>query len=144
VEVTKELFDNVVSSKKNVPEDIVETLIVATIALKYTQSNSVCVAYDGQVIGMGAGQQSRIHCTRLSCDKAEKWFLQQHPRTLDLAYKKGLKRAEKTNIADQFNVSRERVRQIEANLLKKMRKFFEEELPDIKDFLDEAIDFWRS
>jgi AICAR transformylase/IMP cyclohydrolase PurH len=60
------------------------------------------VAYDGQVIGMGAGQQSRIHCTRLACSKAEKWFLQMHPRALGLAFKDGLARAERTNVVDQF------------------------------------------
>jgi len=75
---------------------------VATIALKYTQSNSVCVAYDGQVIGMGAGQQSRVHCTRLACDKADKWFLQQHPRVLEMPFCEGLTRLEKTNIVDQY------------------------------------------
>ncbi|HOJ20040.1 MAG TPA: phosphoribosylaminoimidazolecarboxamide formyltransferase, partial [Armatimonadota bacterium] len=69
----------VVTEKKELPADVALTLAVATIALKYTQSNSVCVAYDGQVIGMGAGQQSRVHCTRLACGKADKWFCQQHP-----------------------------------------------------------------
>jgi phosphoribosylaminoimidazolecarboxamide formyltransferase/IMP cyclohydrolase len=76
--------------------------MVATIALKYTQSNSVCVAYDGQVIGMGAGQQSRIHCTRLACDKADKWFLQQHPEVLALRFKPGLTKTAKTNVVDQY------------------------------------------
>ncbi len=96
------LFQNAVSARKEVPADALQTLIVATIALKYTQSNSVCVAYDGQVIGMGAGQQSRVHCTRLACDKADKWFLQQHPRTLALRFRKGLGRPERTNIVDQY------------------------------------------
>jgi phosphoribosylaminoimidazolecarboxamide formyltransferase/IMP cyclohydrolase len=96
------LFQNAVTPRKEIPPEALETLIVATIALKYTQSNSVCVAYDGQVIGMGAGQQSRIHCTRLACDKADKWFLQQHPRALELEFKAGLSRPEKTNIVDQF------------------------------------------
>ena len=96
------LFGDVVTSTKDIPQDILETLIVATIALKYTQSNSVCVAYDGQVIGMGAGQQSRVHCTRLACDKAEKWLLQQHPRTLELNFKQGLKKPEKNNVIDQY------------------------------------------
>jgi len=86
----------------DVPEDIQETLAAATVALKYTQSNSVCLAYDGQVIGMGAGQQSRIHCTRLACGKAEKWFLQQHPKVLGLNFKDGLGRPEKTNVVDQY------------------------------------------
>jgi AICAR transformylase/IMP cyclohydrolase PurH len=102
LQVGPELFQNVVTSQKSAPQDILETLMVATIALKYTQSNSVCVAYDGQVIGMGAGQQSRIHCTRLACEKADKWFLQQHPRALGLEFKAGLKRPEKANIVDQF------------------------------------------
>jgi phosphoribosylaminoimidazolecarboxamide formyltransferase/IMP cyclohydrolase len=96
-----ELFSRTVDDKA-VPDAIVQTLVVATIALKYTQSNSVCLAYDGQVIGMGAGQQSRIHCTRLACDKAEKWCLQQHPRVLGLNFKQGLKRPEKANVIDQY------------------------------------------
>ncbi|MBN1994140.1 MAG: phosphoribosylaminoimidazolecarboxamide formyltransferase [Anaerolineae bacterium] len=101
-QLTPEHFQNVVSAKKEIPADVLETLLVGTIALKYTQSNSVCVAYDGQVIGMGAGQQSRIHCTRLACDKAEKWFLQQHPRVLDLPFREGLKKPEKANVVDQY------------------------------------------
>ncbi len=100
--ITQDLFTHIVSADKKLPKDARDTLIVASIALKYTQSNSICVAYDGQVTGMGAGQQSRIHCTRLACDKADKWFLQQHPKTLDLAFKKNLKRLEKTNIVDQY------------------------------------------
>ncbi len=80
----------------------VENLLVATIALKYTQSNSVAVAYDGQVIGMGAGQQSRIHCTRLACDKADKWLLQQHPKVLQLPFVSRLSKPERTNVIDQF------------------------------------------
>jgi AICAR transformylase/IMP cyclohydrolase PurH len=100
--ITQDLFTHIVSADKKLPEDARDTLIVASIALKYTQSNSICVAYDGQVTGMGAGQQSRIHCTRLACDKADKWFLQQHPKTLDLAFKKTLNRQEKTNIVDQY------------------------------------------
>ncbi len=100
--VTPAMFENAVSERKELSDDMVQTLLVATIALKYTQSNSVCVAYDGQVIGMGAGQQSRVHCTRLACDKADKWLLQQHPRVLGLKFRKGLTRAEKTNVVDQF------------------------------------------
>lgn len=100
--VTRDLLGNVVTEKTGIPDDIAETLLVATIALKYTQSNSVCVAYDGQVIGMGAGQQSRVHCTRLACRKADKWLLQMHPRTLGLKFKSGLGRPERTNIVDQF------------------------------------------
>ncbi|MBM3223839.1 MAG: phosphoribosylaminoimidazolecarboxamide formyltransferase, partial [Candidatus Tectomicrobia bacterium] len=93
---------NVVTSQKHVSETILETLLVASIALKYTQSNSMCVAYDGQVIGMGAGQQSRIHCTRLACDKADKWLLQQHPRIQEARFQRGVKRVDKFNLIDQY------------------------------------------
>ncbi|MDD3294834.1 MAG: phosphoribosylaminoimidazolecarboxamide formyltransferase [Geobacteraceae bacterium] len=102
VRISEALFRNVVTTNKTIQPDMMESLIVATIALKYTQSNSVCVAYEGQVIGMGAGQQSRVHCTRLACDKTDKWLLQQHPKTLNLAFKEGLKKPEKANIVDQF------------------------------------------
>lgn len=101
-QITKADFQNIVTSKKTIPEDVLETLLVGTIALKYTQSNSVCVVYDGQVIGMGAGQQSRIHCTRLACDKADKWFLQQHPRVLDLQFKEERVKPEKASTIDQY------------------------------------------
>lgn len=84
------------------PDDVLETLIVATVALKYTQSNSVGVACDGQVIGMGAGQQSRVHCTRLACDKADKWLLQQHPKTLALPIRQELPKPEKANLVDYY------------------------------------------
>jgi AICAR transformylase/IMP cyclohydrolase PurH len=100
--VSRDLLKNPVTARKRVPEDAAQTLLVTTIALKYTQSNSVGVGYDGQVIGMGAGQQSRVHCVRLACDKADKWLLQQHPRVLGLPFKPGLARTEKTNIVDQF------------------------------------------
>jgi AICAR transformylase/IMP cyclohydrolase PurH len=84
------------------PAGTVETLVVATLALKYAQSNSVCVGYDGQVIGLGAGQQSRIHCTRLACDKAEKWMLQFHPDVLALDFNAGAKKPDKANLVDQY------------------------------------------
>lgn len=100
--ITHDLLGNVVSEKKDVPADAAQSLLVATIALKYAQSNSVCLACDGQVIGMGAGQQSRVHCTRLACAKADKWLLQQHPRVLGLGFKGGLGRIEKTNVVDSF------------------------------------------
>jgi phosphoribosylaminoimidazolecarboxamide formyltransferase / IMP cyclohydrolase len=100
--ITKETFRNVVTAKQHIPDPVLETLLVATVALKYTQSNSICVAYDGQVIGMGAGQQSRIHCTRLACDKADKWFLQQHPRVLGAKFQRGVKRVDKFNLIDQY------------------------------------------
>jgi AICAR transformylase/IMP cyclohydrolase PurH len=98
--ITGDLLKDVVSKKKEIPDDAAQSLLVCTVALKYTQSNSVGLAYDGQIIGMGAGQQSRVHCTRLACAKAEKWLLQQHPRVLDLKFKEGLGRPEKTNVVD--------------------------------------------
>jgi phosphoribosylaminoimidazolecarboxamide formyltransferase/IMP cyclohydrolase len=101
-EITRALFERAVGPGAPLPPDVIETLLVATIALKYTQSNSVCLALEGQVIGMGAGQQSRVHCTRLACDKADKWLLQQHPKTLQLQFRDGLQKTEKANIVDQF------------------------------------------
>jgi len=100
--ITRDLLKNVVSAKKDIPEGAALSLLVCTIAVKYTQSNTVGLAYDGQVIGMGAGQQSRVHCTRLACGKADKWLLQQHPRVLALPFKKGLGRVEKTNVVDAY------------------------------------------
>lgn len=102
IKIGRDVLQNVVSKKTAIPDDVAETLLVGVIALKYTQSNSVCVAYDGQVIGIGAGQQSRVHCTRLACSKADKWLLQQHPRVLDLKFRKGLVRPVKTNVVDQY------------------------------------------
>ena len=77
-------------------------MLVSAISLKYTQSNSISLAYDGQIVGIGAGQQSRIHCTRLACDKAEKWFLQRHDKVRNLKFKEGLKKVDKTNLIDQY------------------------------------------
>ncbi|XP_050404123.1 bifunctional purine biosynthesis protein ATIC [Patella vulgata] len=100
--ITKELFTNITTARKDLPEAAVRDLIVASIALKYTQSNSVCYARDGQVIGIGAGQQSRIHCTRLAGDKANNWWLRQHPKVLGMKFKKGVKRAEMSNAIDIY------------------------------------------
>lgn len=100
--IDKSLFATVVSKNKDLPENALRDLIVATIALKYTQSNSVCYAKDGQVIGIGAGQQSRIHCTRLAGDKANNWWLRQHPNVKSMQFKKGVKRAEISNIIDVY------------------------------------------
>ncbi|KAJ3593128.1 hypothetical protein NHX12_005465 [Muraenolepis orangiensis] len=99
--VNKELFSNVVS-KGTLSEDALRDLIVATIAVKYAQSNSVCYAKDGQVIGIGAGQQSRIHCTRLAGDKADNWWLRHHPTVLGMKFCAGVKRAEIANAIDQY------------------------------------------
>lgn len=100
--IDKNLFQNVVTSNKSLPDYAVRDLIVATIALKYTQSNSVCYAKNGQVIGIGAGQQSRIHCTRLAGDKADNWWLRHHPKVLGMNFKAGVKRAEISNAIDNY------------------------------------------
>ncbi|XP_065342464.1 bifunctional purine biosynthesis protein ATIC [Cloeon dipterum] len=100
--IDKNLFTNIVSKKKELPEEAVRDLIVALIVLKYTQSNSVCFAKDGQVIGVGAGQQSRIHCTRLAAEKADNWWLRLHPKVQGLKFKPGTKRAEKANAIDNY------------------------------------------
>lgn len=97
-----------------------ETLVVATLALKYAQSNSVCVGYDGQVIGLGAGQQSRIHCTRLACDKAEKWMMQFHPDVMALKFKKGLRKPDKANVVDQYLLWEQLSGQERADLLNQL------------------------
>ncbi|KAF2099190.1 putative bifunctional purine biosynthesis protein ADE17 [Rhizodiscina lignyota] len=95
-------FATIISPKENskLPGTAVRDLTVATIALKYTQSNSVCYALNGQVIGLGAGQQSRIHCTRLAGDKADNWWMRFHERAINLKWKKGVKRPEKSNAID--------------------------------------------
>ena len=96
------LFDNVVTKIKDIPADVMQSLIVSTITLKHTQSNSIAVGYQGQAVGVGAGQQSRIACTRIACDKADRWFLKMHPKALALEYVDGLPRSEKVNALDQF------------------------------------------
>ena len=96
------LFGNVVTEASEFPAEARRDLLIATIALRYTQSNSVCVAADGQVIGLGAGQQSRIHCTRLACGKADRWMLQQHPQVLSLPLREGLRRADRINAREQY------------------------------------------
>ncbi|XP_047218417.1 bifunctional purine biosynthesis protein PURH [Girardinichthys multiradiatus] len=99
--INKEFFKNIVS-KGSLSAEAVRDLTVATIAVKYTQSNSVCYAKDGQVIGIGAGQQSRIHCMRLAGDKADNWWLRHHPRVLNMKFRSGVKRAEMANAIDQY------------------------------------------
>ena len=93
---------NVVTKRQDIPANARRDLTVATIAVKYTQSNSVCLALDGQVIGSGAGQQSRVHCVRLAASKTDNWYLRQHPRVRGLKFKKGLKRAARINAIDLF------------------------------------------
>ena len=96
------LLENLVTEKKQLPESAKIDLIVSLITLKYTQSNSVCFAYDGQAIGVGAGQQSRIHCTRLAGSKADTWFLRQHPKTLALPFREDLGRPNRDNVIDGY------------------------------------------
>ena len=100
--IDESLLENIVTAKKNLPDSAKVDLIVSLITLKYTQSNSVCFAYDGQAIGVGAGQQSRIHCTRLAGTKADTWFLRQHPKTLALPFKEGMGRANRDNVVDGY------------------------------------------
>ena len=100
--IDRELLSNVVTEKKDLPEEAVRDLIVALITLKYTQSNSVCYAYDGQAIGVGAGQQSRVHCTRLAGGKADTWFLRQHEKVLSLPFRKEIRRPDRDNVIDAY------------------------------------------
>ncbi len=100
--INDELFANVVTDAKDIPESARIDLAIAMITLKYTQSNSVCYVKGGQAIGIGAGQQSRIHCTRLAGDKADKWFLRQSPKVLSLPFKDSIKRADRDNTIDVY------------------------------------------
>ena len=101
-EINKALLENIVTANKELPESAVRDLIVALITLKYTQSNSVCYAVDGQAIGVGAGQQSRVHCTRLAGGKADTWFLRQHDKVLALPFKDTLGRPDRDNVIDGY------------------------------------------
>lgn len=100
--VSPEDFKNIVTSRKSLPESAIRDMMVAWITLKYTQSNSVCFALDGQVIGVGAGQQSRIHCARLAGTKADLWWLRQHPAVRGLKFKLETKRPDRDNAIDQY------------------------------------------
>ena len=102
LDINREMFSNIVTENKELPEKALIDLQIAMITLKYTQSNSVCYVYGGQAIGIGAGQQSRIHCTRLAGSKADNWFLRQHPKVLNLKFKKGLGRANRDNAIDVY------------------------------------------
>jgi phosphoribosylaminoimidazolecarboxamide formyltransferase/IMP cyclohydrolase len=97
-----ELLSNVVTRRRDIPDTARRDMLLALITLKYTQSNSVCLVADGQVIGNGAGQQSRIHCTRLAATKADTWFLRQHPTVLGLPFRPDLDRVDRDNAVDQF------------------------------------------
>ncbi len=100
--IDRALLANLVTKNKHLPEDKAIDLIISLITLKYTQSNSVCFAADGQAIGVGAGQQSRIHCTRLAAQKADLWHLRQHEKVLSLRFAEGVGRPEKNNIIDLY------------------------------------------
>ena len=100
--IDADLLKNMVTAKKNLPESAKIDLIISLITLKYTQSNSVCFAYDGQAIGVGAGQQSRIHCTRLAGTKADTFFLRLHPKTLALPFREDLGRPVRDNVIDGY------------------------------------------
>ena len=96
------LLQNVVTKAKDIPAEAARDLLIALITLKYTQSNSVCYVKDGQAIGVGAGQQSRVHCTRLAGSKADNWYLRQHPQVLALPFKEGIGRADRDNTIDVY------------------------------------------
>lgn len=96
------LLTNIPTANKELTSEARRDLLVSLITLKYTQSNSICFAYDGQAIGIGAGQQSRVHCARLAGSKAATWYLRQHPAVLNLPWNKGVKRPDKTNAIDQY------------------------------------------
>ncbi|KAF2156885.1 AICARFT/IMPCHase bienzyme [Myriangium duriaei CBS 260.36] len=134
----KEAFGN-----SDLPDSALRDLTVATIALKYTQSNSVCYALNGQVIGLGAGQQSRIHCTRLAGDKSDNWFMRFHERALNIQWKKGVKRADKSNALDLLcsgviPVSKEETAEYEKNFESVPEPFSAQERADWLSKLSEV------
>jgi phosphoribosylaminoimidazolecarboxamide formyltransferase/IMP cyclohydrolase len=100
--INKELLANIVTKNKDLPEEAVRDMILSLITLKYTQSNSVCYVKDGMAIGVGAGQQSRIHCTRLAGSKADNWYLRQSPKVLELPWKEGVRRPDRDNAIDVY------------------------------------------
>lgn len=102
LKISQDMLDDVVTDNNNIPESARRDLLLSLISLKYTQSNSVCYAYDGQTIGVGAGQQARILCTRLAGNKADLWILRQHPRVLDLQFVEGISRPVRDNTIDTY------------------------------------------
>ena len=102
IEINDALVENVVTKNKEIPESAKHDLLISLITLKYTQSNSVCFVKDGQAIGIGAGQQSRVHCTRLAGQKADNWLLRQCPKVLNLQFVDGIKRADRDNAIDNY------------------------------------------
>ncbi len=102
LDISKEILSNVVTENKDIPDEAKIDLVISLITLKYTQSNSVCFARGGQAIGIGAGQQSRVHCTRLAGQKADNWFLRQAPQVLNLQFVEGIRRADRDNAIDVY------------------------------------------
>lgn len=102
LDINDALLSNIVTANREMPDFARRDLLIALITLKYTQSNSVCYVKDGQAIGIGAGQQSRVHCTRLAGSKADNWFLRQAPQVLSLPFKEGIKRADRDNAIDVY------------------------------------------
>ena len=102
LKIDESMLENIVTENKNLPEDKKHDLLISLITLKYTQSNSVCYVKDGQAIGIGAGQQSRIHCTRLAGNKADIWYLRQHQKVLNLPFKDGIRRPDRDNAIDVY------------------------------------------
>jgi phosphoribosylaminoimidazolecarboxamide formyltransferase/IMP cyclohydrolase len=102
IKITNDIFNNIPTKNKIIPASAKRDLIIALITLKYTQSNSVCYVKDGQAIGIGAGQQSRVHCTRLAGNKADVWFLRQNPKVINLPFKKEIKRTARDNAIDVY------------------------------------------
>lgn len=100
--INRELMNNIVTKNKDLQESAARDMIIALITLKYTQSNSVCYAVDGQAVGVGAGQQSRIHCTRLAGTKADTWFLRQHDKVLSLPFREDIGRPDRDNVIDGY------------------------------------------
>ncbi len=136
-EINEALLENIVTENKNLPDEAKRDLIIALITLKYTQSNSVCYAYQGQAIGVGAGQQSRIHCTRLAGTKADTWHLRQHEKVLNLPFLPTIARPDRDNVIDGYINKNEEDVCAEGN----WQKYFTERpepLTDkeIRDYLD--------
>lgn len=102
LKIDEEMLSNVVTDNKEIPEKYQRDLLISLITLKYTQSNSVCYVKDGQAIGIGAGQQSRIHCTRLAGNKADIWWLRQHPKVMGLQFVDGIRRPDRDNAIDVY------------------------------------------
>ena len=102
LDISPALLENIVTKNKEIPEDAKKDLLISLITLKYTQSKSVCYCADGQAIGIGAGQQSRVHCTRLAGSKADNWYLRQAPQVLELPFKENVRRADRDNAIDVY------------------------------------------